>query len=375
MLKDFHLHIISFDIPWPANYGGVIDVFYKAKSLAEKGVKVHLHCFEYNRTPSKELEKIFHKVYYYKRDISKKHLFKSIPYIVSTRISEELTTNLLKDNYPILMEGIHTSGLLNEPRLEGRIMVVRTHNIEHDYYQNLGKAETDIFKKYYFYNEAVKLKKYENTLNKASYLVAISKNDHDYFSKKFENVEYIPAFHPHKEVKSKEGKGDYVLYHGNLSVSENYNAVRFLANKVFNDLDIPLKVAGLNPPKHLANLLKNYPNIELVENPGDEELFNLIQNAHINVAITAQATGLKLKLLNTIYNGRFCLVNDKMLSGSNLDKLTVVANDALSLKQTVTELFDKPFSKSDIEERKTLLSTIYNNGNNVDKLIRIFLKK
>lgn len=93
-MSDRHLHIISFDIPYPANYGGVIDVFFKAKALAEEGVKVYLHCFEYNREPSDKLGKMFEKVYYYKRDISKKHLFKSIPYIVSSRISEELVANL-----------------------------------------------------------------------------------------------------------------------------------------------------------------------------------------------------------------------------------------------------------------------------------------
>ena len=30
------IHIITFDIPYPANYGGVIDVFYKIKALKEK---------------------------------------------------------------------------------------------------------------------------------------------------------------------------------------------------------------------------------------------------------------------------------------------------------------------------------------------------
>jgi len=58
-MSDQHLHIVSFDIPYPANYGGVIDVFYKAQALTAKGVKVHLHCFEYNREHSKELKKLF----------------------------------------------------------------------------------------------------------------------------------------------------------------------------------------------------------------------------------------------------------------------------------------------------------------------------
>jgi hypothetical protein len=370
-MSEKHLHIISFDIPWPANYGGVIDVFYKAKELSEKGVKVHLHCFEYGRSYNGKLKSLFYKVHYYKRDISKKHLFKSIPYIVSTRVSEELATNLLQDNYPVLMEGIHTSALLNDPRFTGRKRLVRTHNIEHDYYQNLGKAETDLFKKYYFFNEAAKLKRYEHTLDKADALIAISKNDYNYFSSKFDKVEFIPAFHPHSAIHCKEGKGDYVLYHGNLSVSENYNAVKYLATKVFNNLPYTLKVAGLNPPKHLVQLINNYPNIELIENPDDQTLEQLISDAHINVAVTAQATGLKLKLLNTLYNGRFCLVNDKMLSGSKLDKLTIIANEAAGMKHAIKNLFSKTFTSADIEERKHLLGIIYNNGDNVQKLIEL----
>ncbi len=27
-----HIHLISFDVPFPADYGGVIDVFYKIKA-------------------------------------------------------------------------------------------------------------------------------------------------------------------------------------------------------------------------------------------------------------------------------------------------------------------------------------------------------
>lgn len=368
-MSDKHLHIITFDIPWPANYGGVIDVFYKAKELCEKGIKVHLHCFEYGRHPNEKLERLFFKVNYYKRDISKKHLFKNIPYIVSTRTSEQLAHTLLKDDYPILMEGLHTSALLNDPRFSGRKRLVRTHNIEHDYYQNLGKAETDLFKKYYFFNEAAKLKRYEHILDKADSLIAISRNDYTYFASKFDKVEFVPAFHPHTTINCKEGKGDYVLYHGNLSVSENYNAVKYLANKVFNDLPYHLIIAGLNPPRHLTNLIRNYPNIELIENPDDAALEQLIVNAHINVAITAQATGLKLKLLNTLYNGRFCLVNNKMLSGSKLDDLTIIANEAKEMKKAIRELFTKSFSINEIEKRKHLLKLIYNNGDNVQKLI------
>ena len=370
-MPEQHLHIVSFDIPFPANYGGVIDVFYKAEALTDSGVKVHLHCFEYNRAHAEELEKMFFSVHYYKRDISKKQLFKSIPYIVSSRFSETLVQNLLMDNYPILLEGLHTCGLLDEPRLDGRKRIVRTHNIEHEYYQNLAKVENDLFKKYYFYNEAAKLKRYEKILEKSDLLLAISRNDETYFSSHYNRVEFIPAFHPFKKVNCELGKGEYVLYHGNLSVPENSNAAKFLVNNVFNDLDIPLKIAGLNPPAYLSNLFNNGRDIELIANPDDKTLNKLIKNAHVNISVTAQKTGLKLKLLNTLYNGRFCLVNDKMLSGSDLDDLCIIANDQGSMKRKVKSLFNKSFSAESIEDRKEKLGTLYNNGHNVAQLIEL----
>ena len=368
-MSDIHLHIISFDVPYPPNYGGVIDVFYKARALAEKGVKIHLHCFEYHRKKAPELEKLFFRVHYYKRDISKKHLFKNKPYIIETRISEALVQNLLKDNYPILMEGLHTTGLLRDKRLKNRKKLVRTHNIEHDYYNHLSRVETGLFKKYYFYNEAAKLKKYEHVLAKADLLLAISHTDYTYFSKKFKRVVYMPAFHPYSAVQGLTGKGKYVLYHGNLSVPENINAAVTLLREVFRGTDIPFKIAGLNPPASLVRLLQNYPHATLIASPDNDRLQKLIAEAHINIFFTAQATGLKLKLLNALYNGRFVLTNDKMLSGSNLQEICIMADTMTNMKKKVKKLMQQEFTPAMKLQRQLHLQRIYTNGDNVERLI------
>ena len=39
------LHIVSFNVPWPANYGGVMDVFYRLRALSRAGLRIHLHCY------------------------------------------------------------------------------------------------------------------------------------------------------------------------------------------------------------------------------------------------------------------------------------------------------------------------------------------
>ena len=85
-MSENHLHIIAFDVPYPANYGGVIDVFYRVKALTEAGVKVHLHCFEYGRG-EQEILKRCHEVKYYKRDTSFARQLSLTPYIVNSRRS------------------------------------------------------------------------------------------------------------------------------------------------------------------------------------------------------------------------------------------------------------------------------------------------
>ena len=370
-MSDNHIHIVSFDVPYPANYGGVIDVFFKLKALSERGVKVHLHVFEYGRGHSDVLEKICFSVNYYKRDTSFKKSLQRLPYIVTSRISTELIQNLKKDNYPILLEGLHTCGVLLDKSFEGRRILVRTHNIEHDYYRHLAKSEKNIYKRLFFVTESVKLRKFERILKKASCILAISNNDFDYFSHHYKNVHLIPAFNGFEKVNVVEGQGDYVLYHGKLDVAENYNAAEFLLTEVFNDLDVKLKIAGMNPPEHLVTLASGNPNVELIQNPDDDAMQNLIQNAHVNILVTAQATGLKLKLLNALFNGRYCLVNSKMVDGLNINELCIVADSPSDLKTAVRNLMSKPFDRKQIEIRKSGMDAFYNASEAADRIIEL----
>ena len=92
------IHIVSFNIPYPPNYGGVIDVFYKIKALYELGIKINLHCFKYDRQESSELEKHCKSVNYYDRPKTIKHFFSNLPFIVKTRNNKALFSNLIQDS-------------------------------------------------------------------------------------------------------------------------------------------------------------------------------------------------------------------------------------------------------------------------------------
>lgn len=103
-MSEKHLHVVSFDIPYPPNYGGVIDVYYKLVALKNAGVKVHLHCFEYDRKPAPELNQWCKEVHYYRRKTGIRAALTQRPYIVQSRSSGELIERLTKDDYPILLK-------------------------------------------------------------------------------------------------------------------------------------------------------------------------------------------------------------------------------------------------------------------------------
>lgn len=365
------INIISFDVPYPANYGGVIDVFYKIRYFHKKGIKVHLHCFEYGRGEQKELNKYCETIHYYKRKTGLTSLLGSTPYIVKSRISNALKANLLKNDFPVLFEGLHSCFLLDDEAFKDRIKIFRESNIEHDYYRHLALAEKNPFKKRYYNQEAKKLNTYERVIENADVSFIVSLTDLKYFEKKYPNNRFVfvPSFHSGEQVSVKPGKGSYVLYHGNLSVSENKNAAEYIIKNIFNDLAIPLIIAGLNPPEELIKLIRQYNHIKLVKNPDDDKMNELITNAQINLLYTDQATGLKLKLLNVLYNGRHCIVNSKMVEGTFLNEICLVEDNKSQLKNLITEKFSVEITSVEIEKRKTVLDRDYANENSFQKIM------
>jgi hypothetical protein len=361
-LSDKHIHIIAFNVPYPANYGGVIDVYYKIKALHALGVKVHLHCYKYGRDEAPELKKICHKVTYYKRHIYKDPLFTRLPYIVATRNTAELLENLLKDKHPILFEGMHCCYYLDHPDLADRFKVVRMHNLEHVYYKNLAKVERNLFKRYFFEKEAERLKKFEKVLRHANAIAAISPDDTQILSLKYDNVFYLPAFHANTEVTAPLGKGKFALYHGNLGVGENNEAALYLVKEVFSKLEYPFVIAGMNPSRELQRAIEEYPHMRLETKLDTEGIMKLISEAHINVLPTFQSTGMKLKLLNVLYLGRHIVVNTKMVHNTGVEGLCHVADTPARMQAQIKRLATVPFSKTMWQERAELMEEQFSNA-------------
>ncbi|NSW45270.1 MAG: glycosyltransferase [Bacteroidales bacterium] len=364
------IQIIAFNVPYPADYGGVIDVFYKIKALKEARIAVILHCFDYGRGTSPELEALCEHVYYYPRSKSFIYQFSKLPFIVKTRSNRLLIDNLNQyTDIPILAEGLHCTFPLFADQCRNNDFYVRTHNIEHAYYEGLKATETNIVKKNYFSLEAKKLKSYEQVLKKAKGILAISQRDNDYFSALNTNTQLVTPFHPFQKVEIKEGKADYVLVHGDLSVSENIHSLQWLINNVLSKIKHKVIIAGKNPSQKLILHIQKHKNIQLIANPSFEKMQDLIANAQVHVVHSFLPQGMKLKLLNVLFHGRHCICNEAVVLNSGLESLCHIANDAETIIQYIDGLMLEPFTENNMRNRKDMLS-LFSNELQVEKIIK-----
>lgn len=373
-MDEKRIHIVSFNIPYPPDYGGIIDVFYKLEALSANGMKIILHAFGYGRKPAPELEKYCEKIYYYPRKTGILSQFSSLPYIVYSRRNRNLLADLLKDKAPVLFEGLHCCYYLNHPLLKDRLKMVRMHNIEDIYYRGLAQNTASPFLKLYFHWEAWKLKQFERVLSHADYILTLSAAEKKHFEDRFgvKKTVYIPLFFHkpliqtdiHTEIKP------FVLYHGDLSTPENHQAAMFLMNSVSSkDKTVPWIFAGRNPGKDLLQLSEKQENVTVLANLNEEKMLQLIREASVHILFTNQISGVKVKLLHALANGQHCLANKEMVEGSGLEKLCRIVSDCPDeILKVIRECLQNQIPETEIIHRKTVFSRIYDNDVNALKI-------
>lgn len=334
------------------------------KALHEIGVKVILHSFQYGeRTPHADLEKYTEKTFYYSRNTSPTQQLSLTPYITKSRQHRDLLQNLLADKHPILAEGLHCAGFFNHSKLKSRLKILRMHNIEWKYYESLAELSEKTWEKAFFYLESKRLKRFEKfILAHTNQVLAISKTEQSYFEERHSSVHFVPPFHPNKSVNIKtETLGDYALFHGKLSVPDNELAALMLINDVFSKIDFPLIIAGREATEELYKAAEKYPHISIKTNVPSDEMRKLQREAQMHVLWTFQAAGMKLKLLETLFTGRHCVVNNLMVEGTGVESLVHLSGDAVELQTKINALIKMPFGEIEALKRTNLLNDQFSN--------------
>jgi hypothetical protein len=352
----------------------MIDSYFRIKALYDLGVKIHLHCFTYGRSPAPEIETLCESVDYYRREKAILRQFSLLPFVVNSRRSEKLLSKLTSNDFPLLFDGLHTSFLLNHPKLSARDKFVRLHNIEHNYYQSRARHEKNFLKKIYFCLESFRLRKFEKILSGATTVFPLSYPDHEYFSSKCRNSVCIEPFHPYKDISIAAGSGNYILYHGDMSVNENEDIVMMLAHDVFSKIDYQCVIAGRNPSAGIKNLVSQYNNIKLAADPGNSEMMDLVTNAHIHLIPSAESDGFKLKLLSAFIAGRHIVTNNITLRGSGALESVIIANTPAEMVDAVTRLMKIPFNEDMISVRRRIFALRFDNETNATKMMDVIYR-
>jgi hypothetical protein len=97
----------------------------------------------------------------------------------------------------------------------------------------------------------------------------------------------------------------------------------------------------------------------------------LIESAHVNAMITFQSTGIKLKLLNSLYRGRFVVANSAMVDQTQLEELCAISDSAEGIVSEINQCFKRDFSIENQADRKRVLMDLFDNSSNALKLAKM----
>ena len=365
------LHIVSFDYPYPPDYGGIIDVYYKIQSLRHAGINIILHYFADKAQNYNALNALCEKVFYYpKTSIVNTGIFSDVPLRMFLRSDNAILNNLGQDNYPILFEGLHTSYIAKSLDLQHRKKYLRCHNAEAEYAQNMALIEENYFKRKTFEVEAKRTAKYEKDLHHFNGLFVLKSSDEDYFKRANKNVQILPIFHQDTGIEEPDGFGNYILFHGNLSVNENIQTALWIANQIAPQFyDFNFIIAGKNPDRKLLTSLSE-SNVDCVPNPNQAQMDDLIRNAQIVLLRTAISSGIKLKLIDSLAKGRHIIADDNTVENSGLENLVHRANSNAEVIKHIRRLMHVKVQPEMIHARITTFQSQLNNNKNAEKLIK-----
>ncbi|MDW9381217.1 hypothetical protein [Chryseobacterium sp. JV558] len=369
------LHIISFNYPYPPSYGGIIDVYYKIWALSDLGIKIHLHCFvdQVPETIDQEIEEITENVFFYEKKKNPLLYFSGIPFAAAIRDSDVLLKNLEKINAPILFEGLQTTHIIRFLKDSGHQLYLRHHNNETEYYKGLSSSEKNIFKKIVYRIESLKHKGYQKKLlKKFDVVFCLSEKEYDEVKMYSGNAQLIHIFHGNQSVKQLDKKGNYFLFHGDLTTADNKKALIETIDLFKTLPQYKLVVASDRASEDIKRKISAVENISLTPILTTENLHHLLENAHANILISYQNSGTKVKLFNTLYNSRFVIINGNITDDPILTNLCLYGANMDEIRQQIITSAEKNYD--DNEKRKEILEKTHSDHAKAEQIVKIIFK-
>ncbi len=369
------LHIISFNYPYPPSYGGIIDVYYKIRALSEAGVKIHLHCFvdQIPETIHPEVKECTENLFFYQKKKNPLLYFSGVPFAAAIRNSKTLLKNLQQSPAPVLFEGLQTTSAIDYLKNYQQPLYLRYHNNEAEYYKGLSQSEKSIFKKVIYKIESLKFVGYQKKLLKTfTSVFCLSEKEFNEVEVYSKNAQLIPIFHGNISVKPLDRKGDYFLFHGDLTTADNKRALNETID-LFKDLpQYRLIVASDRASEDIKKKISAVENISLSTIQTTENLHLLFEKAHANILLSYQNSGTKVKLFNSLYNSRFVIINENITDDPELISLCLFGSAKDKIRQQIITAAEKDYDS--FENRKNILEKKHSDLAKAEEMVAIIFR-
>lgn len=328
--------ILTKKIPFPANDGESYAVSMLAKELHVLGVELDLMSFNTSKHFVENIEGIkpsfFNKVYSVYLDNHPKYipalrniLFEKQSYHITRFKSDEFTQKLIKvlsDNkYDIVqLESLFMAPYIETIRTYSTSQIsMRSHNIEHEIWQNLIPKESNPLKRKYLKIMTDRLMRYEHSMvNQVDTLVSISHLDLIKYKKWGLSKESINC---PVGMKVDDGQiSDYnneLFFLGSLDWLPNVNGLNWFLEKVWPLILLKRPSSKLNVAGRNAKMCKlSIPDNDSVVFHGEiENSKNYILKYGTMIAPLFSGSGIRVKILEAMSCGRVVITTTKGAQG------------------------------------------------------------
>ena len=339
----------------------------------QESIQIDLHLFQRNHLEKHGIDDLNLNTTYYKSKTGHKGFSLMAPFSISSYFDEPLISKLNKDNDPIIFHGIETTLNLKEIVQHDRKIVIRI---------GFQESSNDFSIKKFITNKGdvrwhdfftIRKSAYQMDLISHYPILVTTKDAADvlnYKADKINNI-HIPQFIGIPSPMGEEGTGNFCLFHGNLDKHENEQAAYWLLNNVFNEIDIPLVIAGYNPSKLLEKAAHRQLNTCLVANPSSIEIIELIKKAQMIIFPSLSNDGYTHELIHSLVFGRHILsIQEKNTTGS-LDYVIHSENGKDEFAKTTKNLFGSSFTEKEKNKREAFLNENLNDRKSAEKLIEM----
>lgn len=313
-MQDKRILIVAGFFPYPADFGGALDVYGKMSALKKLGYTVDIACTcKTHPLPEHlaEVKEVADRIYIVKRENRLIDMLSFKPLQAVSR--KELKNISFEGRYDLaILESENTGIVLDNKTFSAANTVIRVHNNEAEYFMQLASSTRSILKKLYYYADALRLRAYsEKMFAKAFRLWFISTDEMNAYRSSAqypEKADYLPAPLLQDNVKQ-DLKSRTVLFIGSLFMPNNINAIDWYLENVHNRIAAEVEgyvfmIVGSTGDADIEQIKKQfsgYRNIDLRTNVPD--LTDIYRQAGVFINPMQYGTGVKLKSVNAIANG------------------------------------------------------------------------